>query len=139
MDHLRTPHRFLRHLLTIPFLFSAVIPIVILDLWIEVYHRISFPFYRLPYVKRGHYIKIDRHRLSYLNPMQKLNCLYCGYANGVLQFWVKIVGDTEKYWCAIKHKPDEKYNAPEHHNEFIGYNDEDEFITVYESKKTRPF
>lgn len=111
--------------------------IVLLDIWVEIYHRISFPFYGLKYIKRRDYIKIDRHLLSYLNPIQKMNCLYCGYANGALKYIVKIVAETEKYWCGIQHKQTENFQVPEHHADFIAYGDEEKYREIYESKKTR--
>ncbi|WP_271223801.1 hypothetical protein, partial [Streptosporangium carneum] len=45
----------------------------------------------------------DRHKLPYLNVIQKLNCLYCAYANGVLAYVAEIASRTEQYWCPIKH------------------------------------
>jgi len=29
---------------------------------------------------------MDRHHLAYLNVIEKLNCEYCGYANGVFAY-----------------------------------------------------
>ena len=110
-----------------------------MDLYVEIYHRFSFPFYGIKYVKRGTYIRIDRHKLSYLNLLQKLYCIYCGYANGVLQYWVKIFGETENYWCAIKHYENENFVPPLHHQDFIDYNNEEEYNKVYHSKKTPVF
>lgn len=86
MKYLKTPHRFLKHLIVLPFIYPAVIPFLLLDFWIELYHRVSFPIYGIPTVKRSRYVLIDRHRLQYLNIMQKLNCIYCGYASGILQY-----------------------------------------------------
>jgi len=128
----------LRHALTAPLIFGAVIPIALLDLFIEIYHRICFPFYRIPYIIRKNYVKIDRHKLSYLRLGQKINCIYCGYANGVIQYWAKIVGETERYFCSIKHKEDDSFIAPEHHKEFIDYNDSIKFEEEFASKRT-PF
>jgi hypothetical protein len=31
------------------------------------------------------------------------NCVYCGYANGVLAYVREIAARTEQYWCPIKH------------------------------------
>lgn len=45
---------------------------------------------------------IDRHKLAYLR-IEKLNCAYCGYANGVFAYVREIAGRTEAYWCPIKH------------------------------------
>ena len=128
----------LRHALTAPFIFGAVIPIALLDLFIEIYHRICFPFYRIPYVKRKNYMKIDRHKLTYLRLGQKINCIYCGYANGVIHYWAKIVGETERYFCSIKHKEDDLFIVPDHHTDFIDYNDHERFEEEFASKRT-PF
>jgi hypothetical protein len=46
---------------------------------------------------------MDRGRLAYLNPMEKFNCVYCGYVNGLLAYVQEIAGRTEQYWCPIKH------------------------------------
>ncbi len=139
MKYYSQPHRFIRHLPTYPLIFLAVIPLMILDLWVEIYHRFCFPFYSISYVKRKAYIKIDRHKLKYLHPMQKLNCLYCGYANGVVKYWTIIFAETERYWCGIQHAQDDNFNAPEHHKEFIPYNDEQAFREAYADKKTNKF
>ncbi|MFN8115287.1 MAG: hypothetical protein U0W65_04195 [Bacteroidia bacterium] len=106
-----------------PVIYSLIIPIVVLDIWVEVYHRICFWAYGIPYVKRSEYIKIDRHKLSYLDAFEKLNCMYCGYVNGLLHYVSTIAGETEKYWCGIKHQQDPKFHAPAHHKDFLEYGD----------------
>lgn len=137
MRYITRPHRFIRHLPTLPFIYFATVPIIFLDIWIEIYHRICFPFYNIPYVKRSDYIKIDRQKLSYLGFMQKLNCTYCGYANGAVKYWTRIFAETERYWCAIQHQQDEKFEVPEHHAEFIPFGDEKAYKETYDDKKTR--
>lgn len=107
-----------------PLIYSLIIPVFIIDVWVEIYHRICFWAYDIPYVQRKRYIKIDRHKLSYLSWFEKLNCVYCGYANGVLQYASAVAGETEKYWCGIKHKADPDFIEPQHHKDFIPYNDE---------------
>jgi hypothetical protein len=90
MLYIKHPNR-LMILVLLPLLWILIIPLVILDICIEIYHRILFPLYKLPYVKRGDYIQImDRAKLPYLNIVQKVNCMYCGYANGVVRYWVEI-------------------------------------------------
>src|SRR3989344_2204154 len=103
MEH-KKYKRFWRHLLSAPFIWSMIIPIVIIDVWTEVYHRICFPLYGLPYVKRKNYIRLDRYKLPYLTRWDKFNCLYCEYANGVVSYCQAIAGETERYFCGIKHK-----------------------------------
>jgi hypothetical protein len=137
MKYLFTKHRFIRHLPIYPIIYPTFIFILLLDIWTEFYHRIAFPCYGLPYIKRRHYIKIDRHKLKYLNPMQKLNCMYCGYANGVMQYMMKILAETEKYWCGIQHKRDNDFSPPEHHKDFIPYGNKEAYMTEFENNKTR--
>ena len=64
---------------------------------------ICFRSYRIPRVRRMDYIRLDRSQLAYLNWVETLNCLYCGYANGVAAYVREIAGRTEQYWCPIKH------------------------------------
>ncbi|RJO62079.1 hypothetical protein C4544_01100 [candidate division WS5 bacterium] len=126
----------LRHLLAMPFILLGAIPLVFFDFFLEIYHRAAFPLYGIKVVKRRKYIKIDRHKLSYLNAIDKIWCTYCGYANGLLAYAVKIAGDTEKYWCAIKHKPSKDFVSPEHHNEFLEYGDREGYERfIHQSRK----
>lgn len=118
--------------MAMPFIFSMIIPIAIMDAWIEIYHRVAFYLYGIPYVERKKYLKIDRHRLKYLSYAQKLNCVYCGYANGAVRYWAQIAAETEKYWCGIRHNDDDlDFIPPEHHRAFVRYNDEEGFKARY--------
>lgn len=92
-----------RNVITAPFIYSVIIPLLILDIWITLYQAICFPLYRVPKVSRSSYIVIDRHNLSYLNLIEKLNCIYCGYCGGVFAYAREIAARTEQYWCPIKH------------------------------------
>lgn len=93
----------LRNLLTAPVIYSLIIPITILDIAITLYQSICFRAYRIPRIKRSDYILIDRHKLEYLNLIEKINCVYCGYGNGVIEYAREITARTEQYWCPIKH------------------------------------
>jgi hypothetical protein len=100
--------RFLRDsnllvLLTTPVIWFCLFPIVFLDLVFTIYQTICFPVYGIPKVRRSDFILFDRHRLAYLNLIEKLNCLYCAYANGVFAYVTEIAARTEQYWCPIKH------------------------------------
>ena len=121
----------LRHFLTAPVIWAVLLPLVFLDFITEIYHQIGFRLCRIPLVKRSAYIKIDRHKLKYLNFLQKLGCVYCGYANGLLAYIVEIAARTEKYWCAIKHKPEPGFIEPRHHKNFAEYGNEDEFKKIF--------
>jgi hypothetical protein len=71
-------------IITSPVIYSLIVPLVLLDGWASLYQVISFRVYRLPRVHRANYIMFDRRHLVYLNWIEALNCLYCGYANGVI-------------------------------------------------------
>ncbi len=119
--------RFLRessipNLLTAPVIYSLVVPIALLDAWMSLYQTICFRIYGIARVRRSKYIVIDRQHLAYLNAIEKLNCMYCGYANGVFAYVREIAGRTEQYWCPIRHA--RRVRAPhEHYREFVDYGD----------------
>ena len=56
-----------------------------------------------PRVRRADYIVFDRADLPYLNLVEKFNCFYCSYGNGVAAYTREIAARTEQYWCPIKH------------------------------------
>ena len=123
--------RKLRHRLSYPFIFVIIFPLIILDIFLELYHRVCFPLYSIPYIKRCHYIRIDRHKLRYLSIGNKIGCVYCGYANGWLHYASIIADETEKYWCGIKHKLDDNFKEPLHHKDFSKYGDEKSYKEKY--------
>lgn len=112
--------------LTAPVIYSMIIPFVMLDVFVSIYQYICFPVYRIGKVQRGDYITFDRKHLSYLNGIEKLNCLYCSYGNGLLAYAREIAGRTEKHWCPIKHaKRIEGMHA--HYPEFVEFGDAEGF------------
>jgi hypothetical protein len=119
--------RFLRdssisNLLTAPAIYSLIVPIAILDVWITIYQAICFRAYGIARVPRSAYIVIDRQHLAYLNTIEKFNCMYCGYANGVLAYVREVAGRTEQYWCPIRHA--HRVRAPHtQYRHFIDYGD----------------
>ena len=100
--------RFLRdgswfNLATTPIIYSLAIPFALLDLWVTAYQYLCFPIYGIARVDRGRFIGIDRDRLAYLNGIEKLHCVLCGYVNGVVSYVRETAARTEQYWCPIKH------------------------------------
>ena len=89
--------------LTAPVIYSLLIPVLLVDLWVMAYQAICFPLYRIPKVRRRDYLIFDRHHLAYLNIIEKINCAYCSYANGAIAFVREVSSRTEVYWCPIKH------------------------------------
>ena len=72
-----------REYLSIPFIYSMMIPAVILDLFLFMYQQTAMRLYRIPLVKRSDYITLERKHLDYLNWVEKLNCIYCSYGNSL--------------------------------------------------------
>ena len=92
-----------RHVLTAPFVFALLPPLLLLDLFASLYHAVCFPLLGIPKVRRRDYLIFDRHQLVYLNLLEMVNCAYCSYGNGLLSYLKEIVARTEQYWCPIKH------------------------------------
>ena len=89
--------------LSAPVIYSLIVPFVLVDLWVMAYQAICFPIYKIPKVRRRDYLVFDRHHLAYLNLLEKINCGYCSYGNGVIAFVREVASRTEVYWCPIKH------------------------------------
>lgn len=115
-----------RHILSIPFIYGMIIPIAIIDVTITFYQHICFRLYSIARVKRSKYIVMDRHQLSYLNGIEKLNCLYCGYGNGVISYAREVIARTEQYWCPIKHAR-KVVGTHNRYRKFTAYGDADNY------------
>ncbi|HEX7281776.1 MAG TPA: hypothetical protein VF239_06945 [Vicinamibacterales bacterium] len=90
-------------LLTTPIVYSVIVPFLLLDVWVTAYEGICFRAWGIRRVRRRDYFAIDRHRLPYLNALEKLNCMFCSYANGVVAYVAEVAARTEQYWCPIRH------------------------------------
>jgi hypothetical protein len=120
--------------ITIPFIWMMLIPALIADIFVTIYQAICFPIYKIPKVKRGDFIILDRHKLSYLNTIEKINCFYCGYFNGVISYVREISARTEQYWCPIKHSK----TIYEHHSrysKFFNYGDATKYKSDLHSRR----
>lgn len=112
--------------LTAPLIYLGWIPFLLMDLFVTVYQSICFPIYRIPKVRRADYMVFDREGLPYLNIIEKLNCFYCSYGNGVAAYTREVAARTEQYWCPIKHARRLKA-AHEHYPQFFDYGDAEAF------------
>jgi hypothetical protein len=124
----------IRHFLSMPFIYMMIIPTVIMDVFITIYHWAAFPLYGIPKVKRADYIVYDRKFLDYLNVVQKVNCLYCSYVNGFFAYALEIAARTERYWCPIKAAHNPKF----HHDwypDFADYGNPEEWNEKFNDVK----
>jgi hypothetical protein len=113
-------------IVTAPVIYVLIVPLVLLDLFVTVYQAACFPVYGIPKVRRADYFVFDRHHLAYLNVLEKLNCAYCSYANGLIGYVREIAGRTEQYWCPIKHAR-RVIGAHSHYAQFDDYGDAEQF------------
>lgn len=86
-----------------PFIYSMIIPFVMLDVFLTIFQEICFTRYRIKKVDRSRYIIIDRYKLKHLNSLERFNCVYRGYGIGVLNYDKEISARTEQYGYPIKH------------------------------------
>ena len=90
-------------LLSAPVIYAGWIPFLLLDLFVTVYQAVCFPIYRIPKARRRDFLVFDREGLPYLNLIERFNCFYCAYGNGVAAYAREVAARTEQYWCPIKH------------------------------------
>jgi hypothetical protein len=114
------------NVITAPVILSCIIPALILDAFLSFFQFVCFPAYGIPKVKRGDYIIIDHHYLSYLNIIEKLNCVYCSYFNGLIAYVQEIGARTEQYWCPVKHARNLR-TLHSRYKEFLDYGDADAY------------
>jgi len=109
-------------LLTAPIIYSGIVPMLFLDLFLILYQGICFPVYGIRKATRRDHFVFDRKHLAYLNIIEKLNCAYCSYGNGLASYFRDISGRTEQYWCPIKHARRLLYAHP-YYNNFTDFGD----------------
>ncbi|OIQ74026.1 hypothetical protein GALL_443310 [mine drainage metagenome] len=117
-----------------PVIYALIVPFALLDLCVTLYQAICFPVYGIPKVRRRDHIVIDRQHLAYLNGLQKLNCMYCGYGNGLISFVREVAARTEAYWCPIKHAK-RVVEPHSHYVHFVDFGDERAFQQRVEEQR----
>lgn len=63
------------------FIFLHLTTIIVLYKWLLT------PFFRLPRFRIRDYIVLDRSKIDGMRAFDKLNCEFCGYANGTAKLW----------------------------------------------------
>lgn len=111
---------------TAPLVYGLLPPLLLLDGVVWLYQGICFPIYGIERVRRSDYLLLDRHRLQYLNAIERGHCLYCGYVNGLLAYVREVAARTEQYWCPIKHA--QPLSAPHaRYHRFLTYGDAEHY------------
>lgn len=122
--------------ITAPVIYSLIVPLLLLDLFVTVYQAICFRAYGIARVERSGYFVFDRAQLQYLNAIEKLNCAYCSYANGLIAYVREIAARTEQYWCPIKHSR-RVLGAHSRYRDFTDYGDADSFHAESEALREK--
>lgn len=122
--------------LTAPLIYSVLGPLLLLDVFVTVYQRVCFPIYGIACVKRSDYFVYDRTHLAYLNVIEKINCAYCSYGNGLMAYAREIVALTEMYWCPIKHAR-KVLKAHPYYAGFVDYGDAQSYQNELERLRTQ--
>jgi hypothetical protein len=125
-----------RNVITAPVILSCIIPALMLDAFLSFYQLVCFPAYGIPRVRRGDYIIIDHHYLSYLNIIEKLNCVYCSYFNGLIAYVQEIGARTEQYWCPVKHARKLR-TLHSRYKEFLDYGDSEAYRKEFKELRRR--
>jgi hypothetical protein len=121
--------------LTAPVIYSGIVPFCLLDLFLTIYQGICFPVYGIPKVKRADYIIFDRGNLKYLNLLERLNCAFCSYGNGLFAYATEIAARTEQHWCPIKHAA--RIRAPHsRYSHFFDYGDSQQYSQNIETVRS---
>lgn len=124
-----------QNFLTMPIIYGMCIPLVLFDLTVTLYQATCFPIYRIAKVRRQEYIVMDHQHLAYLNIIEKVHCLYCSYAVGLLAYAGEITARTEQYFCPIKHAQ-KILGAHSRYQHFLNYGDAEKLHERIEDFRT---
>jgi hypothetical protein len=115
-----------QNFITMPIIYGMIIPLALFDLCISLYQISCFPIYGIARVRRANYIVMDHQHLAYLNIIEKVDCMYCSYAVGMLGYAGEITARTEQYFCPIKHAR-KILSSHSRYKNFLDYGNADDF------------
>ncbi|HEX7455073.1 MAG TPA: hypothetical protein VF296_03435 [Gallionella sp.] len=124
-----------QNFLTMPIIYSMIVPMTLLDLFVTFYQMTCFPIYGIARVQRAKYIVMDHQHLAYLNGFEKVHCMYCSYAVGMLGYAREITARTEQYFCPIKHAH-KILSSHSRYDRFLDYGDADNLHNKIEKFRT---
>jgi len=114
------------HLLSSPVVYGMIFPALFLDMMLFLYRHVVSRVFGIRFEERNSFIVFDRQYLGYLNVIEKLNCLYCSYFNGLMCYASSIASKTELYFCPIKHAKKIAYRH-ETYDMFFPYGDGEDY------------
>lgn len=122
--------KIVRHIISIPFIWGMLIPVVLVHLCLFIYQAVAFRLYGIERVKLRSYVQFDRQKLAYLTLLDKFGCAYCSYVNGFFSYASEIGHRTEYYWCGVKHCNYPANPAFAYQAKFAAYGSEEEYCKV---------
>lgn len=122
--------------LTMPIIYGLAVPLLFLDLCVSFYQLACFPVYRIARVRRRDYFVLDHQHLAYLNVIEKIHCMYCSYAVGLIAYVREITARTEQYFCPIKHARN-LVSAHSRYKNFLEYGEAENFHARLEEIRAR--
>ena len=102
--------------------YAFVVPALIIDGAAYAYQALVFPVFNIDKVKRSDYISFDRGKLLYLNHIERFNCDYCAYVNGLMAYICEMAARSEQFFCPIRHAI-KTLGLNQRHNYFLPYGD----------------
>lgn len=114
------------HFLSSPVVYMMVFPAMLLDVMLFIYTKVVSSVFKFTFPSRNKYVVFDRQYLGYLNSIEKINCMYCSYFNGLMAYSGAIASRTELYFCPIKHAKKIAYKH-EYYDAFLGYGDGEKY------------
>ena len=117
-----------------PFIYAMFLPALLMDVCVTVFQWICFPIYGIRKVDRSEFFVFDRHKLHYLNRIQKINCAFCSYFNSVISYTQEVASLTEQRFCPIKHLRKPK-RAHRRYDQFTDYADAEGFRATVRARK----
>ncbi len=116
----------LLHILSAPIIYAMLFPAIILDVMLFIYQQVIFRIYKFKFIRRSDYIVFDRQYLGYLNIIEKINCMYCSYFNGLINYTAAIAAKSEFYFCPIKHAKKIAYTH-KYYYDYLAYGDDENY------------
>ncbi len=131
--------KLVKHIVLIPFIWLPLLPLILLHLCIFIYQAVGFRLCGIERVKLRQYLCFDREKLNYLSVVDKINCLYCSYSNGLFSYMQEIGRRTEYYWCGVKHKTYPGNPAFAYQSKFASYGNKKEYneVLIKSGRKTK--
>jgi hypothetical protein len=113
-----------------PFIYGMMIPLAFLDLCSTVYQTVAFPAYGIPCVVRRKYVRLAGRGAGMVKRIDRFNCMYCSYANGVIAYVRAIGMETEKYWCPIKYQARKDFLPPHPQTDYASQGDTERLAKI---------